>query len=708
MANLTQKAISVLKTDGINGVIKHAKRYVKVKQESKKNFGCAKDILFVNGCDPQLLPHPSRYRVTHQREQCELCGYKTDEVFYKSIQFDMVYKYRAFVFFRCVLTDEIEQFIKIAKQLNKTVFFDVDDLVIDTKYTDKIEYVQSMDNKQQYDNDVKRMGQCLAMCDVAITTTKALQNELLQYVDTVIINRNCASIEMVNASQKVKKDVHDTIRIGYFSGSITHNADFEMIYPVLEEILEQYSNVELHVCGELDTKGKTNIVTHPFMDYKKLPELIGQMDINIAPLCESIFNEAKSENKWIEASLVKTCTVASDLGAFKECIENGKTGLLCKTLNDWKNNLLACIESKNLRDTLANNAYEYCLRNCTTMYRAGHLVHQLEQYIHPNICFVVSKLEISGGIMVALHHMEILQDNGYDVSILSLYDTIQSYEFENHIFPVLGHDTDFHIDQAIATMWATCSMMDEIKNIKVKKYLVQNFETDFYNFSDSLKVQAQQSYSPKTDVRFLTISKWCQDWLKEEFYKDAKYAYNGIDSNRFNFVSRNWNGKIRILIEGDCSAPHKNVDESFKITNCLDFDKFEIWYMSYNAKPKDWYHVDRFMHRIPYDEVPSVYQQCHILLKTSLLESFSYPPLEMMATGGCVVALANDGNIEYLVNQENCLFYEKGNIQQALDMIQSLCQNESLRTHLIEHGLECAKNRDWNHIQKDIVALYKD
>ena len=54
------------------------------------------------------------------------------------------------------------------------------------------------------------------------------------------------------------------------------------------------------------------------MDYKKLPELISKMDINLAPLTESIFNEAKSEIKWIEASLVKTCTIASNLGAFKE------------------------------------------------------------------------------------------------------------------------------------------------------------------------------------------------------------------------------------------------------------------------------------------------------------------------------------------------------------------------------------------------------
>ena len=74
------------------------------------------------------------------------------------------------------------------------------------------------------------------------------------------------------------------------------------------------------------------------------------------------------------------------------------------------------------------------------------------------------------------------------------------------------------------------------------------------------------------------------------------------------------NGKIRILIEGDCGVEYKNVDESFKITNELDKEKYEIWYMSYNAEPKDWYRVDKFLHKVHFDQVADVYNQCDILL----------------------------------------------------------------------------------------------
>ena len=75
--------------------------------------------------------------------------------------------------------------------------------------------------------------------------------------------------------------------------------------------------------------------------------------------------------------------------------------------------------------------------------------------------------------------------------------------------------------------------------------------------------------------------------------------------------------------------------------------------------------MDKFFNRVPYEKVPEIYAQSDILIKTSLLESFSYPPLEMMATGGYVLAVPNGGNIEYLKDNENCLLYKAGNISKA-------------------------------------------
>ena len=134
-------------------------------------------------------------------------------------------------------------------------------------------------------------------------------------------------------------------------------------------------------------------------------------------------------------------------------------------------------------------------------------------------------------------------------------------------------------------------------------------------------------------------------------------------------LQKHENKKIKILVEGNCNDQYKNVDESFLITNKLDKSKYEIHYMSYEKEPKKWYRIDKFYHKIPHEKVGTIYENCDILIKTSILESFSYPPLEMMATGGYVVALQNDGNSEYLKDNYNSLIYEKGNIDDAINKI---------------------------------------
>lgn len=719
---LTAKTLHTLKEEGIISVGRKAKSYVHtartVGRDAKDRV--YKDVLFINGCD-ESVPHPARYRVTHQREQLAANNISTGEVYYVNLQLDQVRYYRTFVFFRCPYTDMIGEFIKLAKKLNKRVLFDIDDLVVDTKYTDTIKYLDSMSKEERalYDDGVMRMGRTLKLCDAAITTTERLAEELGHYVPEVFINRNTASEEMCALSKealknKTRKDDH--VGIGYFSGSLTHNDDFELVLPALTKVMEKYPQVQLHVVGELDLpetlqQYKARVVSHPFVDWKKLPSLIAEVDINLAPLEQSIFNEAKSENKWVEAALVKVPTVASNVGAFQRMIVSGETGILCDTEEEWVEQLSRLVEDKKERDRIAENAHRYCTKKCVTVYTGFPLVKFIKKYTTPNIAFILPSLNISGGIMVALWHAVMLQDAGMDVTLFNVDNSIQWCTFKEHQIPVMSQDlrmVEGRIDKAVATMWTTVAFLENYQNIEKRYYLVQNFETDFYEPGVPLRVFANQSYIPKVPIQYLTISKWCEEWLRDDYEQIARYAPNGIEKENFPHHKREMNGKIRILIEGDCGVEYKNVDESFKITNELDKEKYEIWYMSYNAEPKDWYRVDKFLHKVPFDQVADVYNQCDILLKTSYLESFSYPPLEMMATGGYAVVVPNDGNKEYLVDGENCLLYPLGKIEKGIAAIERICTDKGLQEHLYECGIKTAQSRDWESIRKEIVALYED
>lgn len=729
IGSLGRKTLKALKEEGITGVARKTVSYIhtaKVRKQQLKYIGKTyKDVLFINGCDYNALPHPPRYRVQHQMEQLKANNIDCDENFYLHLSLEQVRNYRVFVIFRCPYTEELGEFIRLAKELNKTVIYDIDDLVIDTKYTDTIKYLDTMspEERKGYDEGVRNMQKVLKMCDAAITTTERMAEELKYYVPKVFINRNTASEEMLQLSEEAYKKIiaektaeeRKTVKLGYFSGSITHNDDFILIQPAVAKIMEKYPQTELHIAGILDIPKeleafKERVIAHPFADWKKLPEMIAAVDINLAPLEESIFNEAKSENKWVEAALVRVPTIASNLGAFKRMIEHNKTGILANTCDEWYEGLESLVVDAQKREYIAKNAYEYCKVHCVTLYTGFQLMKFIKSMYVPNIAMVLPALNISGGIMVAFEHCKVLREHGYDVTIIN--DDIDDStwcEFQGIKFPVLPSRESIicgHFDKAIATMWSTVKFLEEYSNIGKRYYLVQNFETNFYEPMDPLRIEANQKYSPKVDVQFLTISKWCEKWLKEDYEQEARYLPNGIHTENYTPVKRDFSGKVRILIEGDCGVYYKNVDESFRITNQLDHSKYEIWYMSYNAEPKDWYHVDKFLHKIPFREVADVYRQCHILLKTSFLESFSYPPLEMMATGGYAVVVPNGGNQEYLVDGKNCLLYPCGDLDAGLAAIERISTDPILRETLYHGGLETAGVRDWKSLEQDILKFY--
>ena len=658
-------------------------------------------------------------------EQLEAGGYTCDTVYFQELKPWMVRCYGAFVIFRCPMTDTLREFATMAKQMNKPLWYDVDDLVIDTKYTDQIPFLDRMqpEERQAYDQNVRNMGELLSLCDAAVTTTAALAEELKQYVPEVLINRNCASDEMLLLSEAVlkekqKKNEADRtakkVRLGYFSGSATHLDDIEMIVPVLKQLLGKNPNLELIIVGilELPVELKlfaSQIQMEGFVDYQKLPERIASVDINLAPLTDTIFNRAKSENKWVEAALVQTVTAASNLGAFAEMVQDGEDGVLCRDEAEWLEKLQWLIDDEPARKAIAGRAYGRCSRECVTIFHATGICEWVERHWNLRCAFVLPAMEISGGIRVALLHAEMLVKAGAQVSLFTLEGETEWYHEGDFHFPVLSAEREKlqgTLDLAVATMWNTAEFVEQSSKIRKKKYLVQNFEVGFYPPGSPYRIAASATYRMRSPMEYVTISKWCQNWLREEYHTEAVYLPNGIDPCFYPKRGRDLQGKIRILIEGDCSAEHKNVDESFRIVEQLDLEKFEIWYMSYNGNPKSWYRVNRFLYRVPYEKTPEVYAACDILLKTSLLESFSYPPLEMMASGGYVVAVPNGGNLEYLKDGENCILYPQGNLAEAKAAIERILTDAELRKKLDTGAEETVKERNWKRIEPQILEQY--
>ena len=721
---LIKNGIKVLTTEGVKPFLQRAKFHLtKGKNIPDANIFNFKDVLFINGCS---VNYCERYRVHHKMQELIAYGMTVDEVnsdvIYPEGRIEEAIKhYSCFIIYRMPWDEFIDRLIKLAHENNKVVFFDVDDLIFDLEYTKDIKLLKtfSKEEKDLYDDGVKRYGKLLGCCDYGITTTTVIANEMKKHVKDVCIDKNIASLEMQKFSElaieEVSKD-DSKIVIGYASGSLTHNADFEMISPALMKILDKYENVYFKIIGLLEIpdeykKYGDRILTSPFVDYQELPYLIRSFDINLAPLEDTFFNSAKSCIKWMEAGFVKVPTIASNVGDFKESITNGEDGILCEN-NQWYEAIEKLVVDSKLRKKIGDNAYNTVYNRYTPTTSGKIIAEFIKSKLSKKVAFVIPGATVSGGILVTTKHALILKKNGYDVSILNIdmaSKDVTKLAFGDEyvdVISTINEKITAHIDTMIGTMWNTIFSIKEINACKDVRYLVQNKESGFYK-PDRIEILFANASYALDDVKYLTISKWCQDWLKSDFGKESLYAPNGIDLEQFPVKKRDFNGKIKVLIEGDPESHYKNVDESFEITNKLDRDKYEVVFLSYNAQPKDWYKYDKFYNKIDHDEVYKVYQECDILLKSSLLESFSYPPIEMMATGGVCVVAPNGGNKEYLIDEENCLLYEQGNIEDAIEKINKVVSDKKLREKLIDNGLKTAANRSWDNIEKDILKLYE-
>ena len=76
---LMNKTKNTLKEEGVKALAIKSTKYLtfKISAINRKYDRGFKDILFINGCS---LPHPQRYRVTHQIEQLESYGVSCDKI----------------------------------------------------------------------------------------------------------------------------------------------------------------------------------------------------------------------------------------------------------------------------------------------------------------------------------------------------------------------------------------------------------------------------------------------------------------------------------------------------------------------------------------------------------------------------------------------------------------------------------------------------
>ncbi|MEZ0309274.1 MAG: glycosyltransferase [Ramlibacter sp.] len=247
----------------------------------------------------------------------------------------------------------INRLVAAFHRRGKRVLFDIDDFVFNTDYTHLLvnNLDLDVDNPQVW-NDwfayMARLGETFKLCDGGITTNGFLAQRMREFADVpVTVIPNFMNREQLALSDRVFEAKADQspgsdglVHLGYFSGSPSHNRDFAIVVPTLEELLEEDDRLGVVVVGYIEAGPRlerfgSRVKRYPFQDYVNLQRLIGSVEFNLMPLQFNTFTDCKSELKYFEAAAVGTLSIASPSHVYAGAMKHGDTGYLARSYQ-WK------------------------------------------------------------------------------------------------------------------------------------------------------------------------------------------------------------------------------------------------------------------------------------------------------------------------------------------------------------------------------------
>lgn len=333
------------------------------------------DILFISSG----VGDSAKYRSERQAEELGLHGFKCSiTVQDNPLLPRYADRFKIFIFQKTIYSRTVVKMVEKIKARKKEIIFETDDLVYEPEYVRQMDFYQKLNalEKKQYETGVGSEILTDEYVKICVTTTPFLAEKLKKYGKQVFISKNKLSNYDVGVADKILENRIDRgdgkIRIGYFSGTASHDKDFETAKEALVDILEKYPQIEIHFFGPLEisdeyAKLSHRIKKHPFAPWEKHLENIASVDINIAPLERgNPFCEAKSELKWFEAGILGVPTVAVKNQTFSEAIDDGVNGFLAGNPDEWFKKLEKLILDKNLRENMGKEAREKSLREYTT------------------------------------------------------------------------------------------------------------------------------------------------------------------------------------------------------------------------------------------------------------------------------------------------------------------------------------------------------
>ncbi len=330
-----------------------------------------RSVLFLAGVDGA----PLRYRVWHLVERLALRGVRSEVLHHSDARARAAAEVAdCIVLARAPFAATVAAVVANARRRGVPVVFSADDLVFSEADCDAAALSDPREEiARGFRWTLDAYGRSLAASDAFLGSTEELVDTARSLGVPGLLVRNGlgrALLERLDAARHARVVRDDDparrgaegLRIGFLTGTDTHDRDLASIAAPLQGVLHRLPDARLVVAGPATlpaqlAESRERIERLPLLPWSEFPRHLAGLDVCVVPLERpNRFNEAKSEVKFLEAALAGVAVVASPTLAFRTAIRDGETGLLAADAAAWEAALLDLAGDPERRRGMARRA----------------------------------------------------------------------------------------------------------------------------------------------------------------------------------------------------------------------------------------------------------------------------------------------------------------------------------------------------------------
>lgn len=248
-----------------------------------------------------------------------------------------------------------EQWFASIRKAGKLAIFEADDDVFTSQETHRRVELNWTEGKSVEQLEAERFERIWAMqqCDGVTVSTQRLATIVRSYTDKpVIVVPNAIDLPWFRGIvQRTARQIPG-LTIGW-AGGRRHDRDVEVMAQAWRRIASRYPTVRFVVQGFLpqtilEHVPHERISRLPWLQLEIYPAGLAQIDIGCCAVASTPFNRAKSPIKSYEYCAAGAAVVASPT-LYDAVIEDGRTGFIVDTVDEWEAALVEMIERPSLR-----------------------------------------------------------------------------------------------------------------------------------------------------------------------------------------------------------------------------------------------------------------------------------------------------------------------------------------------------------------------